>query len=374
MERKKEENKVKVLHVSRTMGQGGAEKVVYQLCKDNKIANQMVVSCGGKYVKKLEQLGVQHFTIPDIEKKNPIVILKTFLIINKLIRDETIEIIHSHHRMAAFYARLLQLFNRDLKHVYTAHNVFYGKRKLMRFALNKATIVACGNTVKNNLINEYGIKEKCIKVIYNSIEPTKIKDISIPELSKRKQEGSCVVGSIGRISEQKGFDTFVKAIGLCAKNGIPVTGVIIGDGEDAIKIRKLTRELGIDREVIFLGYCDDVISTIAKMDFIVLASRWEGFPLTPIESFYVGKTIIVSDIENNLEIVEPGKNGLSFPVDDYEKLAEKITLLIEDNNTRKKLETCAKTTYFSKFDYHLFIEGYANIYEKMEDSMTESTI
>ena len=46
---------MKILHVSRTMGQGGAEKIVYQLCRDNKEHEQYVISCGGYYVEELRK-------------------------------------------------------------------------------------------------------------------------------------------------------------------------------------------------------------------------------------------------------------------------------------------------------------------------------
>lgn len=47
--------------------------------------------------------------------------------------------------MAAFYARILLLINPRLKHIYTAHNVFYGKGLLMRFALKNSRVVAVGD-------------------------------------------------------------------------------------------------------------------------------------------------------------------------------------------------------------------------------------
>lgn len=85
------------------MGQGGAEKVVYQLCKDNKKATQFVASCGGKYVEELNKVGVKHIMIPDIDRKNPVLILKTIVILLRTIKKYKIDIVHSHHRMAAFY-------------------------------------------------------------------------------------------------------------------------------------------------------------------------------------------------------------------------------------------------------------------------------
>lgn len=61
---------MKILHISRTMGQGGAEKIVYQLCKDNNANVQCVISCGGGYVEDLIELGVKHFWMPDMDKKS----------------------------------------------------------------------------------------------------------------------------------------------------------------------------------------------------------------------------------------------------------------------------------------------------------------
>ncbi len=354
---------MRVLHISRTMGQGGAEKVVYQLCKDNNKATQFVASCGGKYVEELNKVGVKHIMIPDIDRKNPVLILKTIVILLRTIKKYKIDIVHSHHRMAAFYARLLQVFNHKLKHVYTAHNVFYDKKKLMRFALNKATIVACGGTVKQNLIDEYGIPERRIKVIYNSIEKTPIKEVYIDSLDNKEKKGAYLVGSVGRISEQKGFDVFVKAIAKCKRDIPNIVGVIIGDGEDREKIEQLVKRIGIDDSILFLGYQKDVLSIISKMEFIVLCSRWEGFPLTPIETFSVGKTIIVSDIPNNLEIVKDGFNGLVFRKDDVTKLTESISRLIADVKFRQRLEKDAQYDYNHRFCYQVFIDNYIQIYK-----------
>lgn len=71
---------MKVLHISRTMGQGGAEKIVYQLCRDNSDQEQIVVSCGGVYADKLEQDGIKQYKIPDLDNKNPFIMLKCLAI------------------------------------------------------------------------------------------------------------------------------------------------------------------------------------------------------------------------------------------------------------------------------------------------------
>ena len=339
------------------MGQGGAEKIVYQLCCDNGANKNVVVSVGGDYVVKLEKKGIKHYYVSDIDKKNPLLIIKTLVILNNIIKKEKIDIVHSHHRMAAFYARLLQIIHKHLKHVYTAHNVFYGKRSLMRFALRNSQIVACGDTVKQNLIEEYRIEEDRIKLIYNAVDAPDFRKVE----KTFDTQGRPCIGTIGRLSKQKGIDIFLKAIGSLKEKYPMVLGVVIGDGEDKDKLIGLSEKLGIQENVVFLGYRSDVFSIIKSVDFIALCSRWEGFPLTPIETFAMKKTIVASNIKNNLEIIIDGYNGKIFEKDNYLDLANKFLELF-DPQYRAVLEEQAFLSYTEKYRYDHFIKEYSAIY------------
>lgn len=353
---------MKILHVSRTMGQGGAEKIVYQLCVDNSVHEQYVISCGGQYVEELEQAGVKHFMISDMDKKNPFLMLECLIKIWYVVLKEHIDIIHSHHRMAAFYARIISIFT-GKKCVYTAHNVFYNKKKLLKFALKNSKIVAVGDGVKRNLMEEYSIPEDRIQVIYNSIkiEKTGEEDLLLKELKKK---GKYLIGTIGRISEQKGMDVFVKAIRLVIDKYPNVVGVIVGDGEDRKKIEGLVRELDLSKNIVFLGYQKNVLDIISQLEFVVLASRWEGLPLTPIEVFSQGKIIIASNISGNNEIVDNRLNGLLCEINDVREFSEKICLLLEDIVLLKKLENNAEQKYREVYSYSVFIEKYNYLYEQ----------
>lgn len=351
---------MRVLHLSRTMGQGGAEKIVYQLCKDNCADLNIVASCGGEYVKQLEENGVKHIDIPDMENKNLACIFKTLGILIDVMKKYDITIIHSHHRMGAFYARILQSLFSKIHHVYTAHNVFYDKKRLMRYALSKAKIVACGSTVKTNLLDVYEIDETKIKVIYNAVEVPECETIKFNE---SRSEESIDIGLIGRLSEQKGVDIFIKSISKLYKKYPKIRIYIIGDGEDRNKIENLVDELKLNEYVNFLGFRTDIFNLIKSMNFIVLPSRWEGFPLTPIEVFSMKKTIIVSDIPNNTEIVEDGYNGLVFKSEDVGDLSKKIEELILMD--KSNLENNAYNTYCEKFSYNQFINNYNSIYKEL---------
>lgn len=355
---------MKILHISRTMGQGGAEKVVYQICKDSNHTEMVVASIGGIYEDELEKIGVKHYDIPDIDSKNPIVLIKTFVKLRKIIKKEKITIIHSHHRMAAFYSKILNLFYRKIKRVYTAHNIFYNKKKLLKFSLAGSEIIAVGDGVKNNLIEFYEINKEKIKVIYNSIE--ELKKIDKPKDNFLEDRSNKIfIGTVGRLSEQKGMDIFIKSISELIYKNRNIFAIIIGDGELKEELKKLTQELNVEDNIKFLGYRSDVIELISEMDFIVLASRWEGFPLTPIETFSVGKTIIVSNIDGNNEIVKNEYNGLLFEKDNINELRDKMSILISDTKKRNELEQNAQKTFKEKFSYEVFINNYINLYKNI---------
>jgi len=98
-----------VLFFSRTMGQGGAERVVLQLCKVLRpFVNKIVVcSSGGVFVKELNDMNITHYEIIDIERKSPCIFLKNWVRLRRIIKKENITVIHAHHRMAALYTRIL---------------------------------------------------------------------------------------------------------------------------------------------------------------------------------------------------------------------------------------------------------------------------
>ncbi len=356
---------MKVLHISRTMGQGGAEKVVYQICKDVKGIEMVIASTGGIYEEELQKMGVKHYAIPDIDSKKPIILIKTILKLRKIIKKEEITIIHSHHRMAAFYSKILTIFNKKIKRIYTAHNIFYNKKMLLKYALNGSTIVAVGDGVKKNLTQFYEIEEEKIKVIYNSVE--ELKEITKPTDDFLKNKSNKIlIGTVGRLSVQKGIDVFISAIAKLIYKNKNVFAIIIGDGELNEELKKLSQSLNIEDNVNFLGYRSDVLELISQMDFIVLASRWEGFPLTPIETFSVGKTIIVSNIDGNSEIVIDEYNGLLFEKNNVNDLKDKMNMLIDNIEKRNILAQNAKKTFNEKFSYAAFIDKYIKIYSDLQ--------
>ena len=140
-----------ILFFTRTMKLGGTENVVLQLCEIFKpLVNKIIVcSCGGVNEKKLNDIGIKHYKISDIEEKSPIAFTKVSRQLKSIVFSEHITVIHTHHRMAAFYVSLLGL-NKVCQFINTSHNTFYNRKLLTRFAYRNCNLVACGEMVKKN--------------------------------------------------------------------------------------------------------------------------------------------------------------------------------------------------------------------------------
>ena len=356
---KNENRKNNILHISRTMDIGGAERIVYQLSSDLKdeFNSVHVASTGGLWESELAAQGIQHHKILDIDSKNPVTVLKLLFSIHQIIKNNEITIVHTHHRMAAFYIRLLKLVHPKLIHVYTAHNVFKDKLPLYGFALKNAKSVAVGEAVNKNLKEDVGITDS--RVIYNGVV-LKETDDQVDEIISY---GGIKLGCIARLSEQKGLTYLLDAMSLLTVKDIRL--FIIGDGELRNELENKVKKLDLQDSVTFLGYRKDIAECINSFDFCVLPSVFEGFGLVAIEAFMNSKTLVATDIPGLNEVVT-NKNGVLVPAKDPAALASAIDKLATDATLRQELASQAKKDYENRFSYSMFLENYRALYREIQ--------
>lgn len=356
---KNENRKNSILHISRTMDIGGAERIVYQLSSDLKdeFDSVHVASTGGLWESELAAQGIQHHKILDIDSKNPVTVLKLLFSIHQIIKQKGITIVHTHHRMAAFYIRLLKLVHPKLIHVYTAHNVFKDKLPLYGFALKNAKSVAVGEAVNKNLKEDVGITDS--RVIYNGVV-LKETDDQVDEIISYD---GIKLGCIARLSEQKGLTYLLDAMSLLTIKDIRL--FIVGEGELREELENKVKELNLQDSVIFLGYRKDIVECINSFDFCVLPSVFEGFGLVAIEAFMNSKTLVATDIPGLNEVVT-NKNGVLVPAKDPAALASAIDKLATDATLRQELASQAKKDYENRFSYPMFLENYRALYREIQ--------
>lgn len=149
--------------------------------------------------------------------------------------------------------------------------------------------------------------------------------------------------TVGRYAYEKGYDLLLKAWAIVEKVYPDWSLEIYGMGNRA-PYEKLIESLGINPIHCHLnGSLADVKSEYLKSSFLVLPSRTEGFGLVLIEAMACGLPVIAFNCENGPRaIISDGENGLLVPPYDIKALADKIILLIQDEELRKKLSENGK--------------------------------
>lgn len=356
-----------ILMITRTMGLGGTENVVLQLCEilSSKVNKIVVCSSGGIHEQDLKEMGIKHYKIPDIASKQPLDIIKSYLLIKSIIKKEKITIIHSHHRMASFYAEIIA--SKNVIKIANAHNTFSDKVRLTQLAYRNTKIIAVGEMVKKNLTEHFCISNDRISVIHNAVKQFDGNIEPIKDLYQEHEKGNVLIGNIGRLSEQKGMKYFIKAAEITINTHPEARFIIVGDGEEKNQLCEDVKAKGLQNKILFLGYRNDIQNVMSQLDFIVLSSLWEGLPLTPIEAYSVGKTVIGTSVDGTVEIIRDNIDGCLVDACNSTQLAKKINWLIENPEIRKELELNAKKWYCQEFSFDKLTQRYIEFYEGLND-------
>ena len=171
-------------------------------------------------------------------------------------------------------------------------------------------------------IRDY-LPEALILPVHN---PVNLETYSIRHKKKRKDDCKKLF-FVGRISGEKRLDIIIKA---WENAGDKWKLYIIGDGEATVldNIRRATKEYRADR-LYWLGWKENPWAYACEADALVLASEYEGFPLTAIEALANGVPVISTPVSGITELINPGENGYLFPFNDWQSLA-KILRMIGD--------------------------------------------
>ena len=143
-------------------------------------------------------------------------------------------------------------------------------------------------------------------LIYNAIPLTPIQSDEIQRASRSEPK---VVGSVGRLSEQKGYRYLIDAVPEIIREIPQIEFWLIGDGELRSDLERQSKRLGVQDHVKLLGKRNDVLDLLKQFDLFVLPSLWEGLPTVIMESISQGVPVLATDIPGTREMIEDGKTG-----------------------------------------------------------------
>jgi len=196
-------------------------------------------------------------------------------------------------------------------------------------------VLTNSEATKNTLLqnNPHLFPLNKIKVIYNGLKPEDYIGKEAKKLYKTLP-GKCILGHAGRMVYQKGHNYLIDIAAALKKKGIDFILLLAGSGPLERKIREQAKNLGLENEIVFLGFVDDMVSFMQTIDIFVLTSRWEGFGFVLTEAMIQKKPVVAFNISSNPELVHHGDNGfLAIPFD-TEEFSNHLTTLIHNAKLR----------------------------------------
>jgi glycosyltransferase involved in cell wall biosynthesis len=170
---------------------------------------------------------------------------------------------------------------------------------------------------------------------------------------------SFTVGIVGRIEEDKGQCLVIDAVKKLLHNGFDVKALIVGSPmhDDYLEtLQDGIKKDGIEKNIIFTGFTTQAQKLMQVCDVIVLATRRETFGLVLIEAMQSGVTVIGTNNAGPLEIIDDNETGLLFTMQESKSLAEKVKLLIENEEFKNKLARAGKEKAMKVFDSEIQFE------------------
>lgn len=192
---------------------------------------------------------------------------------------------------------------------------------------NADVVIAQTESMKDDGVATFRLKPNRVKVMSNPIDKLLI-DKSVKESTPpfSDSDSETVAVASGRLAYEKGFDLLICALPVVLVEVPSLVLHIIGsDNGEGRKLKALVGSLGLADHVRFHGFKSNPYCYYAYCDLFILSSRWEGFPNTLLENYYLNTPLVSTTcVPIVAELIEEGVNGYLCAPGDVDMLAEQI--------------------------------------------------
>lgn len=384
--------RIKVLHLIKSLGRGGAEKLIPEtaLVHDQ---NKFEFHCLYFYhqdqniLDELKAAGIQTHLIP---AKN----LELFFKIKKVkhfVLEQGFDIIHAHLPWAGILARFVGK-ELAIPIVYTEHNTWERYNKISylgnRFTFKHQDVaIAVSNEVAlsmrlNSIWDPYrrGGRLKVI-VVQNGVNTEVFRRKSVENerieigrlgsgilggVSLRERlgipENACVIGKVAVFRSQKRLWLWVELAMRILKTCPETHFLLVGDGEWRERILSQVKKSGLEKNFHWVGVQKNVVPYLSLMDIYLSTSEFEGLPIAMLEAMSCEVPIVSTRAGGIGEVIQHGKQGFLTEIEEWEELERYCIQLLQNPELQKSMAQAARDRVIEKFSMKRMVSELERIY------------
>lgn len=288
----------------------------------------------------------------------PYFIIKLNSILRKIYASREVVLLASHLPYCYILASLTHYRNKFLYVLHTPHywmpysNTFFF-HKALKLLYNHKKIICVSKGVEKELICHYGIIPERIDTIYNPFNFNKIDDLLKETINQHTEKPYILF--CGRLNKAKRIDRLIHAYAL-GKFHKKYNLVIVGTGEKEDELKKQVRSLGLEKDILFIGWSNNVYKWMAKAALFVLSSDYEAFPMVLCEALYCNCPVVSVNCKYGPSEILMGELSRYLAKPTPKDLALKMKLALEDypKNLRKYCSNLTSSNNIAKYMYDFY--------------------
>jgi glycosyltransferase involved in cell wall biosynthesis len=288
-------------------------------------------------------------------------------------RRERVAIWHGHDYKTNFLGLVLRRFW-PMRLVTTVHGWVHHTRRtplyywIDRLSLRHYERVYCVSDDLYRLSRASGVPAARCELLENGID--------LAEFSRRQTVAAArqrlglsphrlLIGAVGRLSAEKGFDLLIRALGRLVQQGLEVGLVIVGEGEEQAALSALAAELGLGDRVRLAGFQANPIDWYEALDVFALSSWREGLPNVLLEALALEVPVVATRIAGVPRLITHGANGLLVEPGSAEALAGALALLLTDADLRQRFRQDGRSSVEARYSFRGRMDRLRSSYDRM---------
>ena len=357
---------MRILQLIESLEFGGAEKVVIDLANEMAARHEVTICC----LKRLGDLSRSVDTrirVLCLDKGEGNDYRLPFRLAG-ILAAAGIEILHTHEWGVFLEGALAGLLARTPVMIHTVHGPYMAyapgwlsrSKRAVRHGLERcaaprfARVVTVSDSIQEYIRDQIGIDADRLTTIHNGIRVVAL------GRARAARPGGVMFIRVGRLAEVKNHAMMIRAFHATGDRQSRL--LLAGDGPERGPLEAITRELGLEHRVEFLGFRRDIEELLAQSDVFVISSNHEGVSIAVLEAMRAGLPVIGTRVGGMPETIQDRRTGRLVEAGDIEAMASVMRSLIDSPAERARLGDAGRRFLEAEFSIEKMVERYERLY------------